>query len=120
LVAGINFQLCELGSHYRISPPLLRIKERKERKNKVIVPLDMTKRPYIPQQDVSYMAGYSVAIKNSFLNLVPPRGTDWRFKSPPHPIHTRCAPGAERVSVYGTRQTTQRLASQTCMPTGIR
>jgi hypothetical protein len=57
----------------------------------VIVPLDMTKRPYIPQQDVSYMAGYSVAIKNSFLNLVPPRGTDWRFKSPPHPIHTRYA-----------------------------
>ena len=51
----------------------------------------MTKRPYIPQQDVSYMAGYSVAIKNSFLNLVPPRGTDWRFKSPPHPIHTRWA-----------------------------
>jgi hypothetical protein len=47
----------------------------------VIVPLDMAKRPYIPQQDVSYMAGYSVAIKNSFLNLVPPRGTDWRFKS---------------------------------------
>jgi hypothetical protein len=35
------------------------------------------------------MAGYGVAIKNSFLNLVPPRGTDWRFKSPPHPIHTR-------------------------------
>jgi hypothetical protein len=57
----------------------------------VIVPLDMTKRPYIPQQDVSYMAGYGVAIKNSFINLVPPRGTDWRFKSPPHPIHTRYA-----------------------------
>ncbi len=31
----------------------------------------MAKRPYIPQQDVSYMAGYSVAIKKSFLNLVP-------------------------------------------------
>jgi hypothetical protein len=52
----------------------------------------MTKRPYIPQQDVSYMAGYGVAIKNSFLNLVPPRGTDWRFKSPPHPIHKRWQP----------------------------
>jgi len=120
LVAGSNFQLCELGGHYRISPSLLRIKERRKRKKKVIVPLDMAKRPYIPQQDVSYMAVYGVAIKNSFLNLVPPRGTDWRFKSPPHPIHTRCAPGEERVSVYGTRQTTQRLASQTCMPTGIR
>ncbi len=33
------------------------------------------------------MAGYGVAIKNSFLNLVPPRGTDWRFKSPPHPMN---------------------------------
>jgi hypothetical protein len=86
-----KLELCELGGHYRISPSLLRIKEKKERKNKVIVPLDMTKRPYIPQQDVSYMAGYGVAIKNSFLNLVPPRGTDWRFKSPPHPIHTRYA-----------------------------
>ncbi len=32
------------------------------------------------------MAGYGVAIENSFLNLVPPRGTGWRFKSPPHPI----------------------------------
>jgi hypothetical protein len=71
----------------------------------VIVPLDMTKRPYIPQQDVSYMAGYSVAIKNSFLNLVPPRGTDWRFKSPPHPIHTRCGPGAKTPRTV-TNQTT--------------
>ena len=87
-----KLELCELGGHYRISPSLLRIKERRKRKKKVIVPLDMAKRPYIPQQDVSYMAGYGVAIKNSFLNLVPPRGTDWRFKSPPHPIHTRCQP----------------------------
>ncbi len=38
------------------------------------------------------MAGYGVAIKNSFLNLVPPRWTGWRFKSPPHPIHTRWQP----------------------------
>jgi hypothetical protein len=47
---------------------------------------------YYTQQDVSYMAGYGVAIKNSFLNLVPPRGTGWRFKSPPHPIHIRWVP----------------------------
>ncbi|MCA6417019.1 MAG: hypothetical protein IM589_15045 [Cytophagales bacterium] len=75
----------------------------------MIVPLDMTKRPYIPQQDVSYMAGYSVAIKNSFLNLVPPRGTDWRFKSPPHPIHTRYAQcradndGASNIGTFACR-----------------
>ncbi len=43
------------------------------------------------------MAGYGVAIKNSFLNLVPPRVTDWRFKSPPHPIHTRYAQLPDRL-----------------------
>jgi hypothetical protein len=52
-----QLELCELGSHYRISPSLLRIKERKERKNKVIVPLDMTKRPYIPQQCICVKRG---------------------------------------------------------------
>jgi hypothetical protein len=50
-----KLELCELGGHYRISLSLLKIKEKKERKNKVIVPLDMTKRPYIPQQNVSSM-----------------------------------------------------------------
>jgi hypothetical protein len=43
------------------------------------------------------MAGYGVAIKNSFLNLVPQRGTDWRFKSPPHPIHTRWRQAMKRL-----------------------
>ncbi len=47
------------------------------------------------------MAGYGVAIKNSFLNLVPPRGTGWRFKSPPHPIHTRYAQGGKNLQLRG-------------------
>ena len=47
-------------------------------------------------------------------------GTGRGFGSAPQQKHTRCAPGAGRVSVDGTRQTTQRLTSQTCMPTGIR
>jgi hypothetical protein len=40
-------------------------------------------------------------------------GTGRGFGSAPQQKHTRCAPGAGRVSVDGTRQTTQRLTSQT-------
>jgi len=47
-------------------------------------------------------------------------GTGRGFGSAPLKKHKRCAPGAGRVSADGTRQTTQRLASQTCVPTGRR
>jgi hypothetical protein len=50
------------------------------------------------------MAGYGVAIKNSFLNLVPPRGTGWRFKSPPHPIHTRWWQAPRHFELQNRRQ----------------
>jgi hypothetical protein len=40
-------------------------------------------------------------------------GTGRGFGSAPLKKHKRCAPGAGRVSVDGTRQTTQRLTSQT-------
>ena len=40
-------------------------------------------------------------------------GTGRGFGSAPHQKHKRCAPGAGRVSVDGTRQTTQRSTSQT-------
>ena len=49
----------------------------------------------------------------SYLYPVRCRGQDAVSKAPLERKYSRCAPGAGRVSVDGTRQTTQRLTSQT-------
>jgi hypothetical protein len=56
----------------------------------------------------------------SYLYCVRCRGQRVASEAPLERKYSRCAPGAGRVSVDGTRQTTQRLASQTCVPTGRR